>query len=268
MRRVTRSVVCVCLVPGVLALTACAGNSAKPATAAKSSATPTAAAPASNAGLTGNQFETALDNAITASSIKSLHVTGAIWNSGVPAKVDLQFTQTTVTGSVALGTLATFPVLGTADGSTYAQATPSLLAFLNQGVASGLPKVSAPVNSWISNDGTVSRELGTFFGGFFTLSSFTTGMQAASLTYTADGTSTINGQQVADYKETATNTSSAGNVTWNAVLSVPLTGPALPIQEVVTSSYDGAPAGTTTYAWNQPTTPVTAPPASEIYSGS
>ena len=49
-----------------------------------------------------------------------------------------------------------------------------------------------------------------------------------------------------------------------AELSIPASGPALPLQ--LTGATVSATAGTLTFTWNHPTT-VTAPPADQIYTG-
>jgi hypothetical protein len=91
--------------------------------------------------------------------------------------------------------------------------------------------------SSLSNFSQMTKQLGTASGD----------------TFTYLDTSTVNGVQVAQYKDVSTNSGSAGTST----LDIPLTGSPLPIEET------GSSEGTVTFTWNEPTK-VTAPAAADI----
>jgi hypothetical protein len=84
------------------------------------------------------------------------------------------------------------------------------------------------------------------------VSQLTTQLTNGSNTFTYLGTSTVEGQPVAQYKDVTKDGSSP-----TATMSVALTGRALPILD------DAGTHGSTTFTWNQPTT-ITAPPAADV----
>jgi hypothetical protein len=108
----------------------------------------------------------------------------------------------------------------------------------------------------VSSGTTVGKSIASGFSSLTSYTSFLGSMgNADGNVLTPSGTATVDGQTAAVY------TSSKEHAT----LYFAASGPAYLLEMVGHSTTNAS--GTVTFTWNQPTT-VTAPPASEIYSGS
>lgn len=256
MRRTTLATVA--LIPAcALALTAC--GSQKAGASAGASVSVAQDAGQNNAHLTQAQllarFKTALGSAT------ALHMKGSMSDDSsgqtVTTSMDIQINK----GGTGQGTISeggmTMPVISIGSTS-YVQATSSYVSLLKQGssMAGADPALAAfytqlTVGKWLKYTGTGAADAG--FGSMLDFSQMTTQLaDNKSDTFTYLGTGTLDGQQVAQYKDHSTDGSSP-----DATMSIPLTGSPLPLQE------DAGKQGKMTFTWNQPTT-VTAPPANEI----
>lgn len=252
MRRASSIAVSAVLLPSVLALAACSASSAKTNTAAASAPGVPAA---SNVGLTSAQANAAINSAV--GNATALHVKGSMGSGAQLISMDIQFDKNSAQGTLVEGP-TTIPFIAV-NGTSYIEFTSSLLAAA--GSESGQSSAAANqllLNKWVSSTSSLGSSIASSFTPFMSLSAFTKQVTSSSDKLTSDGTATVDGQAVANYKDV--DTSQTPPVT--EVLSLMQNGPALPLQ--VAGS--GTEAGTMTFTWNQPTT-ITAPPASEIYSG-
>jgi hypothetical protein len=264
MLRTTTLVISAVLLPGALALAAC--SSAAPSTpaagggTASSSGAGTASSPsangasASNVGLSSAAANAAINSAAEAAT--SLQIKGNLESDGQPVSMNIQFVKSSAEGSMTIsGVPISFLSL---NGSSYIRVTPTIVAMLSGGSSSA--QFSPMLNKWVPTSNSALSSLGDAFSSFSSLSSFIGQVTSSSDQLTAKGTGTVDGKTVAQYSDT--DTSSTPSTT--EILSIPASGPALPIQEVGTGAGN---TGTMNFTWNQPIT-ISTPSASEIYSGS
>lgn len=241
-----RSVLAAALIPCALVLTACGSKSATTATVS------TVASGPSNAGLSQAQllarFKTAL------ASATALHIKGTMSESGTSTTMDLQINKDGSADGTIVSGATTIPMIVT-GGVTYVQVTPSFATTIKSQAGSDASLVSEIMTGkWISSKSTIGSSLAGSFSSLTDFSSMTSQLASGSSDkFTAMGTSTVNGQQVAQYKDVSTD----GGGPTDGVLDLPLNGLALPIEE------DGGSQGTVVFTWNQPTK-VTAPAAADI----
>jgi len=244
-----RSVLAAALIPCALVLTACGSKSATTATVVSS----TASGP-SNAGLSQAQllarFKTAL------ASATAVHFKGTMSESGSSTTMDLQINKDGSADGTIISGGVTIPMIVT-GGVDYIQATPSLVSEIKSEAGSDAALVSEIMTGkWISSKSAIGSSMTSSFSSLTDFSSMTSQLASGSGDkFTAMGTSTLNGQQVAQYKDVSTDDSGPTD----SVLDIPLNGLALPIEETAGSQ------GTMVFTWNQPTT-VTAPAAADILS--
>lgn len=261
MRRASSIVMSAVLLPSVLALAACSTSSSTTTATGTTGATSAAGttAPgvpaASNVGLTSDQANTAINTAVQ--NATALHVKGTMGAGSQLISMDIQFDKNSAQGTLTEGP-TTIPFVAI-NGTSYIEFTASLLAAA--GSEAGQTSAVANqllLNKWVSSSSSLGSSIASSFTPFMSLSAFTKQVTSNNDKLTADGTTTIGGQAVANYK--AVDTSQTPPVT--EIISLMATGPALPVQVAGT----GTEAGTMAFTWNQPTT-ITAPPASDIYSG-
>jgi hypothetical protein len=249
---VRRTILAAALLPCALTLASCS-SSAKTGSGTTPivTRTSTAAAPV-NEGLTQAELTAKIKAALTTAT--ALHVQGTMTSSGQATTMDLQLNKD---GS-AQGTMgisgATMPII-VVNGVSYIQFTSSYIQMMEKSAGSGDSATFSAYmakyeNKWISSQNTTGAQLTQGTDGL-TFSSMTSQMiDNADEKYTYLGTGTVDGQEVARYND-------VDKQSGTAILSIPISGPALPIQ------VDAGSQGTITLTWNQPTT-VTAPPASDI----
>jgi hypothetical protein len=245
-RQAARLIISAALLPGVLALSACSSSSpssksaAAPAAAAKTSATAT---PSGNIGLSQNQLIAAIRTA--AGSATFVHVKGNIASSGENDPVDMQLAE----DGDSMGTVGSAPLEMTfiVDGETsYLQCTSNLVS-MTAFPCTGL------LNKWLSIPMSDNQASPSIFDTNMTFSQFLTNLtDLDGVTTAPDGTGKVNGQTVAQYSVDSTTDGTS-------VMSLPASGPALPIQMVGT----GSNSGTVVFTWNQPVA-ITDPPAGQV----
>lgn len=262
MRRSTLAAVA--LIPAcALALSAC-GSQKAGASAGASVAVVAQSGGPNNAHLTQAQLVARLKAALA--SATAVHIQGTMKDGGsgtaVSTKMDMQINK----DGTGRGTIDMGGAVGVSDmsmpmisiGSTvYMQATASYVKLMKQGMSlmSGDAAMSAfyaqlTPGKWLKYTGGSS---GSMFGQMMSFSDMADQLGGGSSdTFTYVGTGTVDGQQVAQYKDHSKDGS-----TPDAVMSVALNGSPLPIQE------DAGSSGRMTFTWNQPTT-ITAPPADEV----
>lgn len=240
------------LIPAcALALSACGSSGGSASSGASTSVS--AAAAANNAHLTSAELNSRIDAAVSA--VTAMHIKGSMVDGGTAVTIDLQINKDSAQGTIGEGGV-TIPLIAV-DGVDYFQLTPSVIKMAEASQSSNpFAQLGGAVlqNRWISSaDGSLGASFKQDFAGFTDLSSMTKQLTTGNQdTFTYLGTATVGGQQVAQYKDKSSDSS-----TPVTTLSVPLTGTALPIQE------DGGSQGVMTFVWNQSTT-VTAPAKSEI----
>lgn len=241
-----RSVLAAALIPCALVLTACGSKSATTATVSSAASGP------SNAGLSQTQllarFKTAL------ASATAIHFKGTMSESGSSTSMDLQINKDGSAEGTIISGGVTIPMIVT-GGVDYIQATPSLVSEIKSEAGSDAALVSEIMTGkWISSKSAIGSSMTSSFSSLTDFNSMTTQLASGdSDKFTYLGTSTVNGQQVAQYKDVSTDSSGPTD----SVLDIPLNGLALPIEE------SGGSQGTVVFTWNQPTT-VTAPAAADI----
>jgi hypothetical protein len=241
----------------VLALSACGSKSANSSASGGASA---AVVVQNNAHLTQAQllarFKAALADAT------ALHMKGSMTDKTGTTSMDLQLNKD---GS-GQGTMTMdgAPMKMIAVGDTmYTQITPGYVNMIKSGM--GADSGSATVEKLLKEFPTGKWMKTSMSGDGSDGSSSTDGMLSFSdmIKQLGDGstdkfsyldTSTLDGQQVAQYKDVSTDGSDP-----TATMDIPLTGSPLPIME------DAGSGGAMTFTWNQPTK-VTAPPAADVVS--
>lgn len=236
---------------------------------------PSSAAP--NAGLSGTQIQAAFKAAVAKGT--AVHVKGAFKQTGQTYSLDVNMDKNGQAEGQVTQNGAVLPVKKV-DGITYVQLTPS---FLKQEAATDpslTPDVIKTVqNKWVSSQTSVGKTLASSFGDLTDYNAFTStlagggatatpslstptpgsasaspssssGIQLTNLT--AAGTASVNGQNMAVYKNTV-----AGTTAYFAA-----GGPAY-LEKLTTS---GVETGAADFVWNKPVS-VTPPPASEVFTG-
>lgn len=251
-----RSTAAAALIPCALALilTGC-GSSAKSSSTLTGAAQTTGAAASpsgpSNAHLSSSQLNDAMDQAIK--NVTAMHMKGTMASGGQRLSLDIQVNEDSGGGTIGAGGVS-FPVR-LVDGVAYVQMTPSVIKEEESHDKSQYSQLAGQLllNKWLSSNSAAGKSATQDFQQFLDLKSMTSGLTTdQSDTYTYIGTSTVAGQQVAQYKDVSSDPTSPP-----AVMSVPLSGPALPIL------IDAGSQGSLTIVWNKPV-PVTAPPADQI----
>jgi hypothetical protein len=231
-------------------------GSAAPNAVASSSSSATPATPASgsatNADLTGARFAAAVNTAINQAT--ALHLTGTVTAVSTPTTMD-SYLNGNGTSSGTLGYMGATIPFRVVGGTDYFQLTPSLMALtkMTQTSAQGL---------WATPTSSVGDSLETIFSEFLTLKSFVkTQMNGVDATFTFVGLDQLGTQRVAVYHDTYQDQlGGTGSVTFDIAAA----GAALPLK---VSGSNSSVSSDMDMAWNHPTT-VTAPPPSQIYTGS
>ena len=250
-----RIVLAAALIPCALVLTAC-GSSATTVSVSTAGASASASGP-SNAGLSQAQLLARFKTALAAAT--AIHFKGTMSGSGSTFSIDMQLNKdgsaqgTTVSGGMTIPLIAI-------GGVTYVQVTSSLESMIKSEMTSGGDAAESAlvseiaVGKWISSKSAIGSTLSGGFGDMTDFSSMTKNLASGTDDkFTYLGTSTLNGQAVAQYKDVSTNDGSSSTAT----MDVPLYGSPLPIKE------DAGSQGGMNFTWNQPTK-VSAPAASDI----
>lgn len=254
MRRTTALAISAALLPGVLALAACSSAASPAPAAAGSSASASTASGGGNVGLSSAAANAAINSAAQAAT--SLQIKGNLQSSGQSIAMNAQFAKTSAEGSM---TISGVPIsFLSVNGTSYIKVTSTIVSMLG-GTPTTAP-YSKMLNKWVPASNPTISSLGSGFSAFSSLTAFIGQVTSNSDQLTAKGTATVGGQTVAQY--TDVDTSSTPSTT--QILSIPATGPALPVQETGVGAGN---QGTMTFTWNQPVT-IATPSAAEIYSGS
>lgn len=260
-----RTLLVAALIPGLLAVAACSGSSGTTSASATTS-TATAASPsassagstapegpgggADNKGLTSAQVEAEYQAALSA--IVAAHVKGTLVQGGQNVDVDIQVNKSgTSSGSLTANGLS-IPFISVGNVG-YVQYTASLEAAAKIDPNTQLGKLM--LNKWAPSTSSLGSSYYQAIAPMTTWSSMTQLSGPTTDTYTYQGTATVNGVQVAQYKD-----KSASAAVPDALVSFPVSGPMLPVQMSAGSS------GGLSFVWNRPTT-VTAPPAADLVTG-
>jgi hypothetical protein len=229
------------LIPAcALALSACGSNGASSA-----SGTAAGVTTQNNAGLTQAQLLDHLKSALATAT--SVRMKGTIDDSGNSIGIDVQINKSGTAQGTMSSNGAQIPLIAV-NGTIYIQLTASYISTLKSALPAGV------VGKWIKEPtgGSDAQSMSDLTNWNQLTAKW---IAASGDTFTYLDTATLDGRQVADY----TDVSVVSGTKSTGVLSVPLTGAALPIQVAEKSGV----TGTAVYTWSQPTT-VTAPPASEI----
>lgn len=241
------------LVPAcALALTACGSKSANSLSAGAT--TTSTVALQNNAHLTQAQLVARLKTAM--GTVTALHMKGSMTDSGSTTVMDIQVNKDgSGQGTMTVAGM-TIPMISIGS-TTYTQITASYANMIKSGMGSAASSTigaqftsEMTVGKWIKYTGDSSAD--SALGSFSNFSDMTSQLTDNSDTFTYLGTSTLNGQPVAQYKDVSKDGSSPA-----ATMSILLTGSPLPIKE------DAGSQGSVTFTWNQPTK-VTAPPAADV----
>lgn len=254
MRRATTLAISAVLLPGVLALAGCSSAAPSQPAAAVSNASASTGSAGGNVGLSSAAANAAINAA--ASAATSLQIKGSLQSGGQAVSMNAQFTKTSAEGTM---TISGVPIsFLSVNGASYIKVTPTIVAMLN-GNQDAAP-FSKMLNKWVPATNSAISSLAEGFSTFSSLTAFISQVTASSDQLTAKGTATVGGQTVAQY--TDVDTSSTPSTT--QILSLPASGPALPVQETGVGAGN---QGSMSFTWNQPVT-IAAPAAGEIYSGS
>jgi hypothetical protein len=249
MRRTTLAAAA--LIPAcALALSACGSKSANSASAG---ATATVVAQ-NNAHLTQAQLMARFKTALA--SATALHMKGSMTDSGSTVSMDMQINKSGTAQGTITASGMTMPIISIGS-TTYIQITPSYASMIKStlgaaGGDAGIATFFAQLadGKWIKS--TADSSLTGGMGSLTDFSQMTKQLADTTTdTFTYLGTSTVDGQAVAQYKDVSTD----GSPT--ATMSIPLTGSPLPTLE------DAGTQGSMVFTWDQPTT-ITAPPAAEV----
>lgn len=203
----------------------------------------------SNVGLSDSAVRTAYKAAVAQGT--AVKVSGSITEGTESVGLDLQLNKDgSSQGTIAEGG-ATIPV-EVVKGVTYIQFTSAFLTAT--GLAGQAP--ASIVNKWVSSNSTIGKSAAGAFASLVTYNGFlgSMGNPDDGSVLTAAGSGTANGEPAAVY-----SSSKEG-----AKLYFAASGPMYLLQMVGASPTKAS--GTVNLTWNHPTT-VTAPPASEIYTG-
>lgn len=242
-----RTALAAALIPCALLLTACGSSGAATGTASTTGATGS-----SNAGLTQAEllarFKTALAN------VTALHMKGGTTGGSSAFSMDMQINKDSSAEGTIVSNGLTMPLI-VVGGVSYVQVTSSLASTIKSAAGSDASLLAEiVVGKWISSKSAIGSSMTAGLSSLTNFGQMTKELGTASGdTFTYLDTSTVNGVQVARYKDVSTNSGSAGTST----LDIPLAGSPLPIEE------SGSSEGTVTFTWNVPTK-VAAPPAADI----
>ncbi|HET9172261.1 MAG TPA: hypothetical protein VFN97_22730 [Actinospica sp.] len=247
-----RTALAAALIPCAFLLTAC-GSSAPSAGSSTS-----VVSGSSNAGLSQAQllarFKTAL------ATVTALHIKGGTTTGSSPFSMDMQINKDGSAEGTIVSTGMTMPLV-VVGGVTYVQITPSLAALMkSEAGADAAVAAKLVAGKWISSKSAIGSSMTQGMDSMTNFAEMTKQLGTASGdTFTYLDTSTVDGQQVAQYKDVSANSGSGSSTSGSSVstLDVPLNGTALPIEE------SGSSEGTVTFTWNEPTK-VAAPTASDI----
>lgn len=253
-----RSILVATLVPCLAALAACTSSTPKsassaPATTPSSSAA--ASASADNGGgsgdnehLTSAQVVARYQAALAA--IDAAHVKGTLIQGGQAATLDIQVNKDNTSEGSITTNATTIPFIGLSSSLGYIQYTAGLESAAKIDPASPVGK--ALLNKWASSNTTLGAAYNQAIAPMASWSSITQLTGPTTDTYAYQGTATVNGRQVVQYKD---KSATAGVP--DALVSFPVSGPMLPVQMSAGTS------GGLSFVWNQPTK-VTAPPAADL----
>jgi hypothetical protein len=258
-----RTALAAALIPCALVLTACGSNSGTAVSVSSGGATTAAASGPSNADLTQVEllarFKTAL------ASVTALHIKGTMSDSGESFSMDMQINKDSSAQGTIVSSGMTIPMIAV-DGVDYIQVTSSMASIIKASAGSDASLVSKIiVGKWISSKSAVGSQMTDGFSSMTNFSEMTKELGTGSGdTFSYLGTSTVDGQPVAQYKDVSKNTgdgtssASASATTTTSTLDIPLTGTPLPIQESGANN-----TGTMVFTWNEPTK-ISAPAAADI----
>jgi hypothetical protein len=233
-----------------LTLSGCGSSSASPASASGN-------ASQNNANLTQAQLLDRLTTALAGAT--AVHIKGTLAQAGASVGIDMQVNKSGTAQGTIVNNGAPIPLISV-GGTLYIQLTQSYVNTIKASMPSSIANAQLAtvfvVGKWLKApaSGSITQDV----AGIVSWNQLTARWSAASGdSFEYKDTTTLNGQQVADYEDV----SKLNGMTDTGVVSLPLTGAALPIQVAEKSGT----TGTATFSWNQPTT-VTAPPASEVVS--
>ncbi len=230
-------------------VTACSGQSTQtPAAGPSSSSRPAPKAVTIAGALPGNQVESAVKSAFSGAT--AVHIKGTLTNSTGTLSLDLQLNKdNTASGTISEGG-AQIPLIAV-NGKYYVQFTPQMISQSTNAAVGQLG--SALNNKWVSSDSSLASAMVTGLKPLLSFDSFVSSMFGqASEVPTLTGTDVVNNLPVYTYE------SADGSVVY-----VGKAGPHYLARMTAPASGSGSIDFT---GWNQPV-PVTAPPASAIYSG-
>jgi hypothetical protein len=236
-----------------LVLAACSSSPVNPVSATKASGAPTASAAASasqvatNEGLGSAQAIAKFTAAVAAAS--AVHLTGTIIQSGQTTTVDIQINKDDTAKGTITSNGVTIPFIH-AGGLGYIQYTKSLETTAKIDPNTQVGKLL--LDKWAPSDTTLGASYDKAIAPIATLPSLAQFASGNGDPLNYMGVATVNGQQVAQYKNVS---STAGDP--DTVLSFPVQGAMLPILISAGTS------GNLNFVWNQPTT-IAAPPAADL----
>ena len=231
----------------LVVVTACSGPST-PAPATGSSSRPAPKAVNIPGALPGNQVESAVKSAFSGAT--AVHIKGTLTNSTGTLSLDLQLNKdNTASGTISEGG-ATIPLVAV-NGKFYVQFTPEMISKSTNASVGQLG--SALSNKWVSLDSSLASTMVAGIKPLLSFDSFVSSMFGqASEVPTLTGTDVVNTLPVYTYE------SADGSVVY-----VGKAGPHYLARMTAPASGSGSIDFT---GWNRPV-PVTAPPASAIYTG-
>jgi hypothetical protein len=255
---VRRTTVISVLIPSALslALAGCgsSASSGSPAGAATQGSSAASASPttASNAHLTSAQVNDG--TAAAAKEVTALHLKGTMDEGGQILTLDIQDNQDS--GGGTFGESGISIPIRLVNGVSYLQMTPEVIqGLIKPKLTSGTDQAAAQLlaNKWVSSNSASGKEMTQSLSGLLDLHTAITSMfKGPQDTFSYIGTGTVDGQQVAQYRDVPADKSSPTTIS-----SFPLYGPILPIE------IDAGSQGHLTLVWNKPA-PITAPPADQI----
>lgn len=255
-----RTILVAALIPGVLALAACSGSSGTASASGSTTASPspssTPAGSTASAGVSGGSDNKALTSTQVVaeyhsafSTINAAHVKGTLVQGGQAIDLDIQVNKSgTSSGSLTANGLS-IPFIGVGNVG-YVQYTAGLEAAAKIDPTTQLGKLM--LNKWAPSTSSLGSSYYQAIAPMATWSSISQLSGPSTDTYTYQGTASVNGRQVAQYKDKSVTAAVP-----DALVSFPVSGPMLPVQMSAGSS------GGLSFVWNQPTT-ITAPPAADL----
>ena len=248
-----RTALAAALIPCALLLTACGSQSA---TTVSVSTTGGSASGPSNAGLTQAQLKSRLQTALAAAT--AVHFKGGSTVGSAAFSMDMQINRDGSAKGTISSTGMSMPLI-VVGGVSYVQVTPSLISMMKSEAGSDASLVAQiMVGKWISSKSAIGSSMTDGLNSMTDFSQMTKDLSSSTGdTFSYLDTSTVNGQQVAQYKDVSKDTGSSTTTT--STMDVPLYGSPLPVEE------SGSSEGTVTFVWNEPTK-VSAPAAADVLS--